>query len=164
MKQKSCFKCGLFKPITAFYRHPRMTDGHLGKCKECTKQDVSNRYYSANGRPKVLEYEKARFQSPERKAKLLKYQKDMRLRSPEKYKARTMLRNAIRDRRIIRMPCIICGDAKSQAHHHDYSKPLDVTWLCFRHHREIGHNQIVGVESAIDPPKIPQFVLDNRSH
>lgn len=31
---------------------------------------------------------------------------------------------------IQRQPCVDCGTAKSQAHHHDYSKALDVTWLC----------------------------------
>ena len=31
-------------------------------------------------------------------------------------------------------PCA-CGVTKTDAHHTDYSKPLDVTWLCRRCHR-----------------------------
>ena len=36
--------------------------------------------------------------------------------------------------KLIQKPCEVCGDAKSQMHHDDYSKPLDVRWFCRRHH------------------------------
>jgi len=53
---------------------------------------------------------------------------------------RSTLNHAIRDGLITKKDCEICG-RKSQAHHDDYSKPLDVRWLCFYHHRKIAHNQ-----------------------
>ena len=40
---KNCFKCNTTKDIDDFYEHPQMGDGHLNKCKDCTKADVSKR-------------------------------------------------------------------------------------------------------------------------
>ena len=36
---KKCFKCKKIQPIKDFYKHPRTKDGHLNKCKSCTKED-----------------------------------------------------------------------------------------------------------------------------
>lgn len=43
---------------------------------------------------------------------------------------------AVRGGRLIREPCSVCGSPKSQAHHPDYSRPLDVLWLCQSHHHQ----------------------------
>lgn len=42
---KVCFKCNIEKPITEFYKHPKMILGVVGKCKECNKSDVRKDYY-----------------------------------------------------------------------------------------------------------------------
>src|SRR5260370_35269052 len=41
---KQCFKCLKTLPLTEFYNHSRMADGHLNKCISCTKNDVHNNY------------------------------------------------------------------------------------------------------------------------
>lgn len=54
-------------------------------------------------------------------------------RNPEKRAAQIAAGNAMRDGRLIRQGCEVCGE-KGQAHHDDYSKPLEVRWLCPKHH------------------------------
>lgn len=59
-----------------------------------------------------------------------------RMRNPVQYRARYLLNNAIAKGAIKKMPCVVCGEKKSQGHHKDYSAPLDVIWLCDKHHKE----------------------------
>jgi hypothetical protein len=42
-ESKSCIVCGISKPLTDYYKHPQMGDGHLGKCKECCKKQAKER-------------------------------------------------------------------------------------------------------------------------
>lgn len=57
-------------------------------------------------------------------------------RYPEKYRVRQVTYRAIQTGKIKRQPCEVCSDPKSQAHHEDYTKPLEITWLCRKHHDE----------------------------
>jgi len=53
-----------------------------------------------------------------------------------KYLAHKRVENAIKTGKLQRRPCEVCGAERAHAHHDDYSKPLDVNWLCAAHHRE----------------------------
>lgn len=58
-----------------------------------------------------------------------------RQRHPLAYKAHIAVNSALRSGSLLRQSCCICG-AKGHAHHDDYSKPLDIIWLCHSHHME----------------------------
>lgn len=47
------------------------------------------------------------------------------------------VQRAVATGRLIKLPCVICGDPISQGHHPDYSRPLDVVWLCSYHHSQV---------------------------
>jgi len=133
-KKKVCFKCGRLMAMEDFYKHKQMADGRLNKCKECTKKDVHENYKEK--REYYAKYERMRFQNPLRKEKVFVYMQRRRANNPEKYKSRCSVRNAIRDGRLKKKPCEVCGCVDVEAHHPDYSKPLDVVWLCRKHHLE----------------------------
>lgn len=52
----------------------------------------------------------------------------------ERHRTRQITKDAIKAGKIKREPCEVCGNKKSEAHHHDYSKPFLLSWLCKKHH------------------------------
>src|SRR4030095_1753477 len=57
-------------------------------------------------------------------------------KNPEKTRADRILNYAIKRGVVSKEPCWICGAERVHGHHRDYSKPLQVIWLCHRHHME----------------------------
>lgn len=60
-----------------------------------------------------------------------------------KQTCRLETQKAIRHGVLKYLPCEVCGldDASVQAHHDDYSKPLEVRWLCSWHHAQHHKNE-----------------------
>ena len=58
------------------------------------------------------------------------------LANADRAKARELYRYALRSGKITRKPCSVCGSENTEGHHTDYSKPLEVIWLCRTHHLE----------------------------
>lgn len=138
MWEKECKKCKGLKPLTDFYKHKQMADGHLNVCKECVKQQVRKHRRENDS---VREYDRRRYhENTDRRKKTSESAKRFRQNNPEKYKAQTMVGNALRDGKLHKQPCEICGDINVHAHHHDYFKPLDVIWLCAKHHQRLHHS------------------------
>jgi hypothetical protein len=97
-------------------------------CSKC-RMDEQKKYYLKNPEKKKLhqnQSHKNRISTPEGLFKLL---------------ARDFTNSAKRLGFLKKMPCEICGEEKVDAHHDDYMKPLDVRWLCRKHHVEYHNNK-----------------------
>lgn len=145
MGSKTCRTCGQTQPLAEFYAHKMMSDGHLNHCKACVKARVKQ--HRADNSERVHEYERRRNSEPARKADRRRRLKDWRARCPEKNHAQQEVANAIARGRLQRQPCVKCGRQDSHGHHEDYSRPLDVVWLCPLHHAE-RHREIARERKA----------------
>lgn len=145
--KKWCRQCEKDVRRADYYRHPKTADGVMAVCKACHRSNVkANREANADY---YREFDRARGSLPHRVAARRAYagtpegraagnraKRAYLERNPVKRAAHIATGNAIRDGRLIREPCEVCGEVDAQAHHDDYSKPLDVRWLCTTHHAE----------------------------
>ena len=104
MNFRVCTKCEVAQPVTSFY------EGRAD-CMECKKSQV-------------LENKKATGDYANRQH---------RKRFPQRERARNIVRRAIRSGTLIKQPCF-CGNTETVAHHDDYAEPLQLRWLCEKHH------------------------------
>jgi hypothetical protein len=144
---KTCFKCLRVLPLTDFYAHPRMADGRLNKCRECSRLDsMQNRrkhvdYYR--------DYDRTRGQQPDRIARRREFVRRQKEEEFHKYRARMTAGNALRDGRLRREPCYFCGSTTDiEMHHPDYGQPLRVYWQCRCCHRKVDGMTKLGVEAT----------------
>ena len=130
MPSKPCTLCGETKAITEFYRNAGMSDGHVNQCKDCVCQRARVRYRTKMADPEWRAAERRR--SREKWGRLGGTWRS----EPARYQgAHYAVTNAVRDGRLTPSDnCEDCGhdftEFRREGHHEDYSKPLDVTWLC----------------------------------
>ena len=138
---QECTKCGERKDASEFY-------SGCVRCKACVKQynkayrDKKNANKPADWKKKTKD--KAAYQ----RAWLAKkpgYGTEAKKRWYEKNRDRLLIKwrvaDAIKAKKLIKVPCLVCGAEKVEAHHPDYSAPLAVVWLCRQHHRQI-HEEV----------------------
>lgn len=147
MITKTCRRCSQTLAISNFYRHAQMADGYLNFCRECTKKRVAKRF--SLKRDEILAYDRVRHRTDWHRERVRAYSKTeegkgarlrasayYRARNRDKISARGKLRRAMLKGLITKTLCS-CGNPSVEAHHPDYSKPLEVTWLCIPCHRKL---------------------------
>lgn len=137
-EMRLCRKCGLKKEAASFYRRNVCPDCCQREAKD--RRDSSIEEYRARDRGRYRDSLVRRLNAREcsRRAREdgrhTAYTKKWREQNPEKYRAHVALNNAVRDGKVQRGVCVRCGSPEVHAHHEDYSRPLDVVWLCPAHH------------------------------
>lgn len=141
---KPCIKCGEeFTP----------TEAQIAKrhwiCRDCRKvqnaesrarRKIEGKPVSGSKMPREYHanYEASYNTNPVvrlRKSRLAKKYREGPNR--HKHEARWKVSRALKGGRLKKLPCEVCGNPESQAHHDDYNRPLDVRWLCRQHHANI---------------------------
>ena len=127
-----CSICFVVKPISEFHKDKHCPDGLYPVCKKCriikSRRDYRKREH------KISEYGKRYRKTDAGRASRKREDLNRRVNHPKQYKANYFLTNAVRDGRIIKGSCEVCGEKKTHGHHTDYNKPLEVMWLCKKHH------------------------------
>jgi len=129
IEAQKCHICKEPLPLDFFTPDERRPNGKSSQCKKCIAE-YSRLHYKKNKqtiKDKVKKYYSKNYEKIVEKLQ----------RYPEKNKARTELRSKVKQGLVIKQPCEVCGEKKVQGHHSNYSKPLEVNWLCVKHHGEI---------------------------
>lgn len=115
--EKKCNRCLILKPSSCFYKDKTRPDGLQGSCSDCQRV-VKKKHFELN-------------------RKRIKKRVDLwRENNKEKRHAHRMVELALLSGSIKKpVKCSVCKKRRRlDGHHEDYSKPLDVTWLCREHH------------------------------
>lgn len=161
---KPCTKCGRVLPLSEFHKEKRMLLGRRSECKRCfgaaqKARHEANRdrhllyaraWYLAN-RERILAKEAARRREDREFVRAsTKRAADRRLarrkEHPERHRAHDLVKKAVGRGRLLRPEaCQECGRVgRVEGHHHDYTKPLAVQWLCKRCHSAL-HSRYEGL-------------------
>lgn len=159
---KKCPSCGCVKPLSDFPNRPESKDGKRGQCKVCfnVKALAKGRRWKKTHKDQERIYSKRYCQShkllrrinwrawgrrnkdkiKERNRRTVERKKSSGITYDQtKARARIIVNNSVRSGKLLKPKvCSKCGVTanKIHGHHTDYSKPLEVVWLCSICHAE----------------------------
>ena len=122
---KRCCKCHLVKTKTKYYKNRSNQDGLEYRCKECAhERDLERSAY-------LTKYRK------EHRGILSRQFRNWIEEHRDQFRSNQKLVEAIKAGKIKRGDCTKCGKEDAEGHHSDYSRPLEVIWLCRPHHGDL---------------------------
>ena len=135
---KKCAECGRDLPLSEYNKAKKNKDGLQDRCRECFSRYNKARYAANKEKFKadIYAYKAA---NPE---KVLETRVKTCAKNPTHVNASRAIEAALRAGAITNPGvCYGCGcdtsEHRIEAHHHDYTKPLDVIWLCTPCHRRM---------------------------
>jgi hypothetical protein len=154
---KNCFVCNVKKEFTAFYKHPKMSDGYLNKCKDCTKKQSIENYNKKMLDSVFVEKERIRcrkksknsnYERKNRKNESIEYNK----KYPEKYRAHYYTARMIKNKNY-------------HLHHWSYNKEhyRDVIELTVKEHSK-AHRFLIYDQERMMYRKLNGILLDTKEN
>lgn len=136
---KTCVICHQTMSLENFYRQSNAKDGRAYYCKKCANSRTRTWKFDHPGKATSYTAEWAKSHV----AYNVERNRHYIALYPERHHARLLLRKAVRDGQLIRpSSCPECGaGGKIDAHHDDYTKPLEVRWLCCACHGKLSRKQ-----------------------
>lgn len=136
--KKKCAECGQELALTEFNKNKSKKDGLQDRCRACFSRYNKARY-AANREKTKANVKRYREEHPEA---ILETKLRMCSKNPTRINASRAVDAALKVGRLTNPGiCFGCGctsdEHRIEAHHHDYSKPLDVVWLCTPCHRRM---------------------------
>lgn len=134
---QDCTLCGKTKDESEFY------SGFV-RCKDCVRA-YQNAYRAKKNADKPSDWkQKTKDKKAYQKAWLAanpgyatKAKREWWHKNKDRLKVKWKVRDALKDGRLAKLPCFVCGATEVDAHHPDYSAPLSVVWLCKEHHKQL---------------------------
>ena len=143
---KDCGRCGKRKDASEFYVNRASEDGLTAMCRLCSAEYQKARRERLNaskpeGWKKKTEDKASYMKAWHEKhpGYMTQAKRDWWNKNRDRMRVKDALRYAIRTGKVVKLPCQECGVQEVEAHHPDYSRPLDVVWLCKEHHMGIHH-------------------------
>lgn len=131
--EKKCFKCNDIKPIDGFYKHSKMSDGHVNKCKECCKLESNERHNRLIQNEEFVLSERER--SKERYHRLNYKENQKKYRTYKPYRIDGRFANVNRKMKV-------CKGFENHHWNYDCDYLYDVITLTVSEHRKI-HRHLV---------------------
>lgn len=129
MNMQRCVRCGVAKTPNDFHVDKR-TGNRRGTCKEC-RQAIARMWIRSN-RERVNAIKQRWYKAHQGRVRAV--YREYERNNKEKRRAYSIVLRAKKRGIITQHPCSICGSLNARAHHPDYTKPLEVVWLCELHH------------------------------
>jgi len=129
---KHCNSCETEKDESEFGKRKASYDGLSAKCRMCQKvydKARNNQEHRVEARAIYAQTDEGRLSSNKAKA-------EYRKRNPNKSKSHAKVAREIRKGNLFKKPCEKCEGLEVHAHHDDYSAPLNIRWLCAKHHSQ----------------------------
>lgn len=130
-----CRQCHVLKHLNAYTRDSRAPLGRRVTCRSCrnrirrSQRECKPAMYRTHWQRWDKEHRPERREADARRAETARRRAQLRCKAA--------VARALRDGRLTKGVCEACGALDVEAHHEDYDRPLDVNWLCPKHHARL---------------------------